>query len=353
MKGAWIKFIPFIVIIAFTTACKNKAKVPTGNDNPFFQRPELKDITGKIEKDPNNAKLYYDRGRILTGMHNDTLAIEDFKRATTLDSTKAPYFSAVGDVLFDHHDVKGSVPWFQKAIALDPDDEGAQLKIAKLFLFIQDYQNSFAAVNKVLRKDVTNPEPYFIKGLLYKDLRDTTKAISSFLTSIQMDPRYRESIVEVAQLYSAQKNPIALQYYDNAFKLDTTDVFPLFAKGVYYQNTNDWAKAKEEYKNCILHDQQYVNAFFNTGWILIQQDSLEKAKRQYDIVTQIDPTNAGGYYNRGLCSELMNDKKDAINDYKQALVFDNSYTDARTGLKRLGVTPPPPSTNNNTATKAQ
>jgi tetratricopeptide (TPR) repeat protein len=337
MKGAWLKFLPVVLGIMLLISCKNQGKkVVAGSDNTVFEQPALKEITNKINNDPKNAALYYQRGNILHGIKNDTLAIEDYKKATTLDSTKAEYFSAVGDILFNHRDIAGSVKWIQKAVALNPEDEKAQLKIAKLFLYIQDYPKSFAAINIVMRKNPANPETYFLKGLLYKDMKDTTRSISSFLTSIQMDPDYRESIIELAQLYSQQKNPIALKYYDNAFRLDTTDVFPLFAKGVYYQNTNDWAKAKDEYKDCIIHDGQYPDAYFNMGWILLQQDSVEKAKRQYDLVTKIEPANAGAYYNRGLCSELLNNKQDAIDDYKQALVFNSKYKEAQQGLKRLG-----------------
>ena len=37
----------------------------------------------------------------------------------------------------------------------------------------------------------------------------------------------------------------------------------------------------------------------------MQEDSLEKASRQFDIITMVEPNNAEAYYNRGLCKELM------------------------------------------------
>ena len=84
-----------------------------------------------------------------------------------------------------------------------------------------------------------------------------------------------------------------------------------------------------------MYDTQYADAIFASGYILLQQDSLEKARRKFDLVTKIEPTNAAAYYNRGLCSELMNDKTAAAADYRQALTFDKNYATAQEGLRRI------------------
>jgi len=336
MQNAWKRLFPIVLYMLLLAACKNKQGGTDNNNDPVFKLPAIKNITEQINAEPKNAALYFERGNLLHKVEKDSLALSDYKKAGSLDSTKAEYFSAIGDLMFEHKDISGSVPWIQKAIKLNPDDIKAHLKMAKMFLFIKDYEKGFSEVNIVLRHDVYNPEAYFLKGMMYKEMKDSSKAISSFLTSVQVDPDYRASIIQLGQLYAMQKNPIALKYYDNAFKLDTTDVFPLYAKGVFYKDNNDYEKAKAAYKDAIIRDPQYADAYFNMGWVLIQQDSLEKAKHQYDYVTKIEPNNAVAYYNRGLCSEMMHNKQDAINDYKQALVFNSKYQDAMDGIKRLG-----------------
>ena len=173
--------------------------------------------------------------------------------------------------------------------------------------------------------------------MVYKSLKDTAKAISNFLTSVQVAPDYREAVIQLGLLYSAKKDPIALKYLDNAFKIDSADVFPIFAKGVYYQNQNDFASAKEEYRKCIYRNTHYVDAYFNMGFILKAQDSIEKAYRQFDIATKIDYRNPAAFYNRGVCSELMDSVKKAVEDYRQAIALDSTYKSPKEALKRLGV----------------
>jgi tetratricopeptide (TPR) repeat protein len=321
------------ISIIIASSCTNNGQNSKVDERLLQDR--IAPLTEKITNDVNNAALYYKRGMALKHMQEDSLALADFQKAISLDSTKAEYYSVIGDLLFEHKDIEGSVKWFERALKLNPKDITAHLKMAKMFIYVKDYTSAFAEINTVLRQDVYNAQGYFLKGIIYKDIKDTLKSISSFQTAVNMSPNYKDAVIQLGLLYSAQTNPLALKYMDNAFKLDTMDVFPLYAKGVYYQNILKYEMAKSEYKSAIMNDRQYSNAYFNIGYILIQQDSFEKAWRQFDIVTKIEVNNAEAYYNRGLCSELLGKEQSAISDYKQALTFNDKHKQAQEGIKRL------------------
>lgn len=328
--------LAILAVFAFT-GCDNHAnKNTTAGDNAIFKSdPELKKITDQILSSPQDAALFYKRGRLLRRMQQDTLAIRDFKMASSLDTARAEYYSAVGDILFENKDITGSVQWIQKAIKKNPEDQKARLKIAKLFLYIRKYQDAFEQINIVLRKNAYEPEAYFLKGMIYKDLKDTAKAISSFESARSVAPEYKDAAIQLGLIYSNKKDTIALRYLDNAFVLDSTDVFPIYAKGVFYQRTGDYVKAKEQYRRCILLDHRYIDAYFNMGYVLMQQDSVQKAFRQYDIATKIDYLNPTAFYNRGICYELMDSPRQAVADYRRALTLDSNYKSPKEALKRM------------------
>ncbi len=328
----------FLFLLLLLSSCKNNNKIGITEDNPIFNEPVLKEITTQIHQNPEDASLYFKRGIILKSIGVDTLALKDFNNAIKLDSTKANYFSMLGDLLFEHKDVSGSLPYLLKAIKLNPKDPTAHLKVAKLNIFLKDYTKAFAEINIVLRQNTMMPEGYFLKGMIYKDLSDTTKAMSSFLTAVQVDPTYKDAIFQLGLMMSQKKDSTALKYFDNAFKADSTDVYPLYAKGMFYQNIERFEQAKSVYTNCILHEPNFSDAYFNIGWILMQQDSFEKAARHFDIVAKLEPTDASAYYNKGLCYELMNQKSKALEEYKQAIVFDKNYKEAKEGIQRLSKT---------------
>jgi tetratricopeptide (TPR) repeat protein len=336
MKSTLLKCFPFILIVLISISCKNNGSSTADNNDILTLNATLKSLTEKIKKNPDEANLYYERGIELRRVEMDSMALDDFKKAVNLDSNKAEYYSAIGDLMFEHKDISGSIAWFKQALKLNPKDPRAHLKMAKMFLYIKDYTSAFEEINTVLRQDVYNPEGYFLKGKIYAELKDTSKAISSYQTAVQVDPEYREAMVHLGQLYLAKRDMLGMKYLDNAYKLDTNDMFPLFAKGVYYQNNNNYEQAKTVYRDIVLKDRQYSDAYSNMGYIYIQQDSFDKAWRQYDLVIKMEPASAEGYYSRGLSSELMGKKEDAIADYRQALVFDEKYQEPKEGLKRLG-----------------
>ncbi len=318
----------------FFFACK-QAHNSSLTDAAVYHEPSIEPYTQKIISSPEDAALYFARGKALCALGIDSIGLIDFKQACHLDSTKAIYFSVIGDLLFEHKDISGSVQWLQKAIQLDPEDPVAHLKIAKMFVFLQEYNKAFAEINTVLKRDVYNPEAYFLKGVIYKNAKDTSHAISSFQTAVQVQPNYTEAIEQLGLLYAAQKNDLCLKYFQNCFKIDSTNVFPLFAIATYYQAQGAIPKAKEYYQQCIFKDNQYSKAYFNLGWLLMQEDSLEKASRQFDIITMVEPNNAEAYYNRGLCKELMKKYAEAQEDYQQALVFDAQNKNTKDALKRI------------------
>ncbi|MCC7029415.1 MAG: tetratricopeptide repeat protein [Chitinophagaceae bacterium] len=323
-------FIAFVLLIS---SCNNAGgKKEESGKEPQPDMVLVEKLSADLKNEPKNAALYFKRGQAYRAVKMDSLALMDFQKATVLDSSQSKYFSAVGDLLFEHKDITGSVPWFQKSLALNPGDEKAHLKMAKLFLYIEEFPKAFVEINTVLRGNVYNAEAYFLKGMCYKSMKDTAKAISSFQTAVQTDPKYVDAHMQLALIYEAKKDPVSLKYFENAYQADTFNMEPLYGQAMYWQNQQNFTEAKKVFKRMILRDRSYAKSYYNTGWMLMQEDSTEKAIRQFDIAIQNKPDYADAYYNRGICKEILGKNADALEDYNQALSFniDNaSYKDAQ------------------------
>jgi tetratricopeptide (TPR) repeat protein len=322
-----------IITLCFFTFFSCKEDTTSKNN---VESKNLTALNEAIKNKPNDASLYFKRGQEYVKLKKDSIAVLDFKKACTLDSTKAQYFSAVGDLLFENKDITGSVSYIQKALLLNPNDVKAQLKVSKMFLFLKQHPKVFIGLNNVLRADVYNDEAYFLKGMTYKDLADTTNAINSFMTASKINPDNAEYYIQLALLHINKDVTKAKLYYENAFKTDTNNLEPINGIGVMHQARKENKLAKEAFIRCINADPDYAKAYYNLGCVLMDEDSLDKAIKQFNFAMQYNPTYTEAYYNRGLCHEIKNDMKAAASDYNQALAFDPGFDLALQSLKRIG-----------------
>ena len=323
-------------LLCIVSSCKNSSSNHPDLSNPAYtSSPDIKRLTEQIADDTTSANLYYQRGNLLLKEEKDSLALEDFLHAVSLDSSKAEYHSAIGDLLFENRDISASARFLKKAIELNPKDPRAHLKLAKMMLFTKDYKTAINEVNTVLRQDVYNPEAYFLKGMVYKDAHDTDDAISAFQTAVQVSPDYRDAYLQLGIMAAAQNDSSALRYWENAYRIDSSDVFPLYARGKFLQDRDQPERAKEEYRRAIRRNKQYGDAYFALGYIFMQQDSLEKARQHFDLATKAEPQNPDAWYNRGLTAEMMGDAKSAAADYQQTLAIAPGYANAEDGLRRV------------------
>lgn len=327
-------FIASLGLLIHACSNKNQEVTQQPQDGPFADS-SIWAITKEIIKAPNQADLYFKRAQAFQKITQDSLALEDYYKAISLDSSKAMYYSAVGQLLFEHKDIEGSVKWFKKAIERDPLDPLAHLKFAKMLLFVNDNQKAFEEINTVLREDPYNPEAYFLKGMVYKNLNDTNKSISSFKTALQVNPDYAPASLQLGMIYAVLHQDIAIQYFQNAFQADSTLMVALHGKAMYYQDKKDTLKAIDAYQLILSKDSSYTPAYFNYAWLLMQKDSFQKAEYLLTQAYHYDSNDVELTYNRGLCRELLNNKAAALQDYQRVLTLDPAHPEAHTAIARL------------------
>jgi tetratricopeptide (TPR) repeat protein len=210
------------------------------------------------------------------------------------------------------------------------------LKLSEYNLILTQYEESMKTIDKVLKQDPQNAMGYFLFGMNFKESGDTIRAINSFQKAVELDAELIDAWLNLGQLYEAIGDPLAERYFDNAIRIAPDDVIALHSKADYLSNQNDLEGAIELYRKMISIDPQYEVAYFNSGLIFLDMDSIAQAKNQFDLTLKMSPTHIRAYYYRGLSKEMLGDTEAAISDYKQALKMAPNYEYAQEALNRLG-----------------
>lgn len=336
-----MRILAFALLIAgfsFFIACKNdSAKNNRPPDAP--QDPELVALDEQLAKDPKNDSLLYRRAMVYYRLEGYDEALNDIEKAMAIDSGHVAYYHLMADVMLDYsrpNDSKRAIEVLETASNKFPTSIHTLLKLSEFNLIVRRHTQALAAIDKVFRQDPLNPEGFFMTGRIALDMGDTTRAIKALQKSTQLDATNLDAWMFLGKIMTNRNDPVAIQYFDNVLRLDSTDLEAREFKGVFYKRQGQFDKAFQIYRDIIMRNPDYADAYFDMGVIYLEMDSLQKAYDNFDIAVKVDQLFVRAYYYRGLTAELQGKPDAARLDFEQASKMSPNWEEPKEALKRLG-----------------
>lgn len=296
----------------------------------------LKSLNDSIIQNPNNANLYKNRAEYYTQKGNLVDAIADYQRAFSIDTTKVEFLLSQAELYMKQGNLGESKRATDRAL-LQGANVKAYLINAELFAMVKNFEGTIAEANNALKIDVYNDRAYFLKGLAYKDLGDTSTAISSLLTCVEQNPQNFHGHLLLGVLNAAKGDSIAVNYYNNALKIDSNSIEALYNKALFIQSNRPYESLKI-YNKIQTKRPDYFEAQFNTGYVhLVVLNDPENAVSYFESAFKLRPGFYRALYNAAYCYELLENKAQAVQLYKEVLKMKPDFTLAAEGLNRLGV----------------
>lgn len=319
------------VILLLPFSCKNDdtGGVTNSGDSAIDK------ITALIQENERDPDLYFQRAKLFYEKGSLQNSIIDLQQAIALDSINPEYFHLLSDAFLDFANPDEAMRILNRVLAMYPERIPSLLKMAELKFILEDYDGSILTVNEIVRLDPQNDEAYFMLGMNFKSLGDTPRAINAFQTAVEMNSGLTDAWIILGELYEAKKDPLALKYYESAILSNPASMQALHAKAFYLQNHGDIVGAINIYRNIIVTDKTYEDAYLNAGLLYLEVDSLDKAFEQFNLLAGIAPTNPMGFYMRGIANEKKGNLNDALRDYESALNLNQNDEKVRKAIEDL------------------
>jgi tetratricopeptide (TPR) repeat protein len=335
-------FALFLCTCALLIACGNPAGPPdTGATETPAADSLLDAINRRIAANPEKIDGYLERAKYYGDLENFTEAFRDIDRALAIDSTQGAIYLIKGELHWIRQDVRNAYDTYKKCVSIQPNETGCLLKKAAIDITLGNFTIALDHLNTVLRQDELLPEPYYLKGRLFKEMGDTTLACSSYQTAIELDPNYYDAYIEVGLLYHEKKHDLAREYYSAATEVRPASIEAWYNKAMYLQETgfrdkSRYDEARSCYKQILEIDPAFAPAWFNQGYIDLEYlGNFERGVENFTKAIGLNPSYYQAYYNRGLCLESLNRRQEAERDYRQALTLKPDYTEAALSLNRI------------------
>lgn len=194
-------------------------------------------------------------------------------------------------------------------------------------------------VEILLKKNPSNPAWLYMKADAHEKMGDTSAAITAYEQAIDAAGLFVDAEIKLANLLAETGNAKAIVYCEKLLKEPSgirmrSDI--LLIKGIYYTKIKNLQQALLIFNQLIKEDYSYLDAYVEKGLILYDEKKYKEAFAVFQMTTTIKNSFADGYFWMAKAEEKMKLNESAINNYKRTLALDQSFTEAREGLKRLG-----------------
>lgn len=331
----------FASLFVFLTivACNNSSNgnKETAATTATQQRKDpFSEINDRISNDIANDHLYIERAKYYLSINQTDSALRDIFVAIDINDQDAGHYFTLSDaylVLGSPDKCKDAI---DKALTIDPKNLAAYQKLAELYLIIRDYDKMHETVNQALQLDNFNPQVYYIRGLGLLEQADTLSAVEAFKMAAFQDQDFFDAYLQLGLIYSANNNPLAIEYFNTAINLQSENILPYYNLGLFYQENGQIDKALANYRMILDMQPGHVNTLYNIGYVyLVYVQDFKTAVDYFSRVIELEPAYAEAFYNRAYAYEMLGENSLAKEDYKKTLKIKTNYIKAIEALNRL------------------
>lgn len=120
----------------------------------------------------------------------------------------------------------------------------------------------------------------------------------------------------------------AIEYLNNAIKLQPDDENYYYNRGVAYANLGQYQPAIKDYNQAIRLKPDYAEAFYNKGTIYSEIGQYQRAIKDFNEAIRLQPNDAEAYHGRGFAYDKLGQYQRAIEDYNQTIRIRPDYAKA-------------------------
>ena len=292
-------------------------------------------LTAALADDPDNAELYAERGAIY--MENGVFdrAITDLTRSLERDSSRVAVWHLLADAQMDNLRSREALNTMIYASSRFKERIPTLLKLAEFQYIVAQHDNALATLDRAVKVDPNEGEVFFMIGEVMSEKGDTVRAINAYQRATELNPDILDAWLALGTLFEARGNSIAERYFKTATAIDRKAAIPYRMLADYYSRQNRLAESIQQYDEAIMRNPQYDEAFYNSGLVYLDMDSISKAKAQFDRAVEVRPGYIEARFYQGVALELQGNVQGARQAYQQALNMAPSFTNAQQAIERL------------------
>lgn len=264
-------------------------------------------------------------------------AIRDINNALSIDGKNIDALLVLTDIYYALGDQDNILLTLNKATEIAPLDSRPVIKLAELSFLQGNSKMANAYLDKAVELNSINPQAYYMRGIICLSKNDTAQALKQFMKARSQDDTFIDPVLQIANIYSVQRNPLAKDFYEQALQIEPYNYGIFYDLAMYLQDNGNPEKALEIYDTLDARMPGNYQFLFNKGYVnLVYLLEYDKAIAEFDKALAVSPKSVDALLNKGIAYEQKGDYNQAKNIYLQILKDNPNYQLAIDALYRIG-----------------
>lgn len=284
----------FLLLLAIGS-CKPKDQ----DSEQDMSDPVIEELTERIEDDPKNARLYFTRAQNYLELGDVGKGLKDVTRAVQLDSLQPSYFHLMAEIYKSDLNMPGAIESLQASLHYTPRHVPTLIRLGRLYLESNQHKLADLAFLDALKEDQMYSDAWFYRGMVKKEVNDTSSAIRFFKRAVETNSQNFEAYMQLGNIFYNQGDELALLYFNNAQRVAPESLEPQFNLAHFHRRKGDFKQALKEYRKIVLQDPQNPLIHKHLAYVYMEMDSFQKSARFFNRATKFDPQNGNNFYGLG------------------------------------------------------
>lgn len=239
------------------------------------------------------AQSYYESGvRLLAANDNEKAAVE-FLNAVRLNKNLLPAWRGLAKAEEAAQHWERLVPALRMILQIDPKDDAARIKLARIFLAGGAIDQALKLLNDANRPEIQNAELLGLKAIILYKLKDNDAAIRAARAALSIASDNVEALSVIAADRLASNDPkAALQLLSTGSDAEKTNLGVQLIKLKIYEQLNDLPQVETLLRNLTQLYPDQVEFRKKLIQFYIGHHRQDDAENELRLIAGTDPKNA-------------------------------------------------------------
>jgi tetratricopeptide (TPR) repeat protein len=252
----------------------------------------IADFTQAIRLDPDNYRVYRERGESYDHKGDYDRAIADYNQAILLNPNNDAAFNNRGLAYSGKGDYDRAIADYNQAILLNPNNDAAFVNRGFAYSGKGDYDRAIADYNQAILLNPDNATAFNNRGDTYDHKGDYDRAIADYNQAILLNPDYATAFSNRGLTYVLKGDyDRAIADYNQAIQFNPDNDTAFNNRGLAYSGKGDYDRAIADYNQAIRLNPNDAIAFSNRAVAYYHKKNYLRARADFEKALQLDPSN--------------------------------------------------------------